>query len=184
MQGGIMTPITYSAIIIFVMIVAGVTLTDFVQLFVSSLVATKKKISREIINIIDYSKCTTFVDAGSGSCRFLIQSALLRPQIDHVGIEISPILAIAGKLNIFLHSILNLKRLKTYVICGNFISQDLEKVDIIFCHLSPRVLEVFRKKAKRLIKKGTDIYSYKYEIPGLKALKTYTLSDKKKIYRY
>lgn len=105
-------------------------------------------------------------ELGSGDGEFLL-AVSKRFNARCVGIEIDPVRFFISKIRVLLsrgsQHIMLLKQ--------DFKKVDLLAADVVFVYLVPRALERLYPKLKKELKPGSRIISYRYEIPGAKAIK-------------
>lgn len=104
-----------------------------------------------------------FYDLGSGSGKVLLEAE--RYGLTPVGFELSLWPYLATKLRIL--SELS----KAEVHLKDFFKIDLKEADIIYCFLVDRVMPEVKNLIERTAKKGTQVVSYGFPLPGWRAKK-------------
>lgn len=146
--------------------------------FISPYYTTSRKDLKELIKNFKLEKNSKFVDLGSGDGRVIFSTYSTYKCTTH-GYEISPILLIGSRLSKFLKFPFNNK---VEIFEKSFFKEDLSTYNTIYCCLPEDVLEVLEKKFEKELKKGTDVFTYKYKLPTKKG-KEIKLNTNK-VYQY
>lgn len=166
-----------------------IVITIFVFLFIISLltnillapvIRTPKKVIQEILEVMNLTKEDTFVDFGCGDGR-LVLSAYEQAKCKCIGYDISPIMLMLAKT----------ARVVRYPLSKDIIfeAQDIFQVDIsnvtkIYCFLDEKSMDILNEKLSNFVKGGGEVYSYMYDIKGLKNEKKIILSNGNTLYMY
>ena len=118
-----------------------------------------------------------FYDLGSGTGRELIVASK-EFKLNSMGFELSPILFLISKLNLFLN------QTKSRVLMKNFYKADLSGADIIFCFLTSKTMKKLSPKFKKELKNGTKIISYCFKIPNWEPVKIINTDNPGKVFIY
>lgn len=159
--------ITLAIMIVTILLICAFVLTLLINLLLVPLFNTPKNVLKEIVDIIDAKENDILVDLGSGDGRLLLE-AYKRSKCKCVGYDISPIMLLIARTK----RIINFPLAKDIV----FIPDDIFKVDFdyatkMYCYLNEESTGILKKKLKKFIKNGGEIYSYKYEITNMKSEK-------------
>jgi len=92
------------------------------------------------------------------------------------GVEISPFHYLISKIRL-------INRHNIEIIRGDFRNIDFSKFDVIYCYLSPKLMQTLGPKFKKELSRGARVVSLAFEIPNLKPAKTKNVNNKK-IYLY
>jgi len=172
--------ITLGIIITFVLLFLCTILSILVNALLSPMSKTPTKILDEIADIMDPTKKDVFIDFGSGDGR-LVFKMYERGHGRCIGYDISPLMIIYANIVRSFRFPLN----KDVI----FDAQNVFKVDIsgatkIYCFLDEKSMEILKPKLEEFVKKGGEVYSYIYNIKGLKGEKKMVLGNKKELYIY
>ena len=138
---------------------------------------TPKISIRKTLEYCKIKKGGVFYDLGSGTGRNLI-IASREFGLKSVGFELSPILFLISKINLFLH------RVEADVWIKNFYHSDLSEADIIFCFLSSKAMKKLSSKFEKELKSGTKIISYSFPISNWNPIKIINTNNPGKIFIY
>lgn len=83
----------------------GIVVTFIIETFISPLTSTPDEVVKDILKIINPRKNQVVVDCGAGNSNLLIKIAKTDPSVKAVGFEISPILGLFSKFNIWFHQL-------------------------------------------------------------------------------
>jgi len=101
-----------------------------------------------------------FVDIGAGTGR-MIAIAAKEYGLRAIGYELSPPWLVLGWLYLFF------KRARGAELrFANAFTQDLSKVDVVFCFLSVGAMKRLKEKFQRELKSGAIVISYSFSLPG------------------
>lgn len=141
---------------------------------------TPKEILDELADIMNVSKDDVFVDLGSGDGR-LVLKVYERALCKCFGYDISPILVLYSRaLRTFKFPLA-----KDIVFDDqNIFKVDISKATKIYCFLDEKSMEILKPKLEKFIKNGGEVYSYIYNIKGMKGEKKMILSNGKELYIY
>jgi len=114
-------------------------------------------------SLIDLLPGEVVYDLGCGDARFLIEAYKINGAIA-IGIEISHIVFLLAKLNVWLN------RSKVFLHRANFNKFDFSNADVIFCYLVTDQMKILEKRFRQL-KNGCKILSRRFEIPGWEPLR-------------
>lgn len=123
--------------------------------------------TRDLESVLAFTKLKKgmhFVDLGSGDGRLVI-TAVKKFGVYGTGLEINPLLIWYARI---WARLLKLER-------ATFLRQDLytfslQKADVVYLFLFPRMMEKMSAKIKKECKKGTLIISRGFELPGIKQI--------------
>ncbi|MEX2090710.1 MAG: hypothetical protein WD989_01085 [Candidatus Paceibacterota bacterium] len=101
-------------------------------------------------------------DIGCGNGRVL-KELVRNTHARGVGIELSPLIYMAGKLNLA-----GTKNVK--IAYGDIFKKDLRESTVLYCFLNKEVLEKLVPKFKKELSSKTKIISYIFKIPGLEEI--------------
>lgn len=135
---------------------------------------TKKRVIEKIFNEAKIKKGESFYDLGCGDGRVLIE-AEKRRGVKAVGYEVAPLIYLLAKLRKLL------SRSKAHIYFKNYLNENLENADVIFCYLSPEEVQKLAQKIKKECKKGTRIISNTFQFREWKPIKTIKRDQKQKI---
>ncbi len=141
------------------------------------IIVTPKSSLREALKYCKVKKGDTFYDLGSGTGRSLIL-AQKEFGMKALGFELSPILFLISKVNLFLN------RQKIKIKIRNFYNSDLSKANLIFCFLTSKAMEKLVPKFEKELKKGTKIISYSFKLMNWNPIKIIHTDNPGKIYIY
>lgn len=132
---------------------------------------TPKIFIKKALTLANLKKGDTLIDLGCGTGRVLVIGAKeFGLQVE--GYEISPILCLLAKINLFLHGV------KGKVFCKNFLKEKIQKSDLFFLYLNPKLLEKVEKKLKEELKAGFKIVTFSSPLPSTKPKKILFLKRK------
>lgn len=172
--------ITVGIILVFVFLFAGFLLTMMINIFLAPAFKTPKEILDEIVSIMNLNKDDTLVDLGSGDGRLLFK-AYEQSDCKCIGYDISPIMMITAR---------TIKALR-YPFSKNFLfePQNIYKAEIskatrIYCYLDEKSMEILKPRFERFLETKGHIFSYKYQIQGIKNVEKIILSNDIPLYIY
>jgi len=131
---------------------------------------SKKSIVKKSLELANLKPNQYLFDLGCGTGRVLVLGAK-EYKARVVGFEISPLLFLIAKINLFLH------RVNGEIFLKNFLEANLEKADVVFLFLNPPILKKLEPKLKRGLKPGTKIVAVSSPLPTLKPVKILPLSE-------
>jgi SAM-dependent methyltransferase len=179
MQNGI----TFLLLLLAFFVFLAIALTYVLHLFVSPSTETPESIRKEIIEKIALHKLQKFADLGSGNGAFLIDAAKLA-QIQGIGYEISPIIALLSRVKALYENIFKKAKINVKFEIADFFTQNFVDVDVIYLHQHPKVMKNFERLANGLLAQGHKIFAYEHPFPTIKPIETYKLSNGKNLYEY
>jgi len=137
-------------------------LTAIINLFYLKVpyVPTKNKVLKEIFQHLEIKKNSVFYDLGCGDGRILFEMERTY-KTQNIGFEIAPIPYLLAKFKKLT------SQSKSEILLQNFMSADFSKADIIFCYLTPEMLEKLSKKIKSECKKGTKIITHTFSFKSI-----------------
>jgi len=110
------------------------------------------------------------IDLGSGLGGWVCSLAQTRPDCLVSGIEAAPLPYWIGKLR-------TLFRANASITWGNFWQHDLAAYDVVFAYLSPVPMSDLWDKARREMRPGTLLISYRFAIPDIEPSTVVELGD-------
>ena len=138
---------------------------------------TPKESIRKAFQYCQIEKGKVFYDLGSGTGRSLaIASGEFG--LDATGFELSPILFLISKINLFFNGA------KAKVKIKNFYQVDLGEADVVFCFLTPEVMKKLTPKFEKELKIGAKIVSYAFRISQWEPVKIINTDNPGKIFIY
>jgi len=172
--------ITLGIVIVVILLIGGFVLTLLINAFLVPLFKTPKNILEQIVDIMNLKKGDHLVDLGSGDGRLLLKAHRFS-KCKCTGYDISPIMLIIAKTNLFLQFPFT----KDIV----FEPEDIFKVNFknfskVYCYLDRKSLDILKTKMDEFVKNGGEIYSYRHGIQGIKNEKKIVLSDDRELYIY
>ena len=172
--------ITLGIIIVIVIFVFLFIISLLTNLLLAPVIRTPKKVIQEILQIMNLSKEDTFVDFGCGDGR-LVLSAYEQAKCKCIGYDISPIMLMLAKTARVIRYPLS----KDIIFDAQDIFQaDISKVTKIYCFLDEKSMNILNEKLSNFVKGGGEVYSYMYDIKGLKNEKKIILSNGNTLYMY
>jgi len=172
--------ITLGIIITFVLLFLCTILSILVNALLSPMSRTPSKVLDEIADLMDPSKKDIFVDLGSGDGR-LVFKMYERGHGKCIGYDISP-------LSIIWANVIRTFRfpLQKEIIfdAQNVFKVDISKATKVYCFLDEKSMGILGPKLEEFVKKGGEVYSYMYNVKGLKGEKKMELSNGKELYIY
>ncbi|NUJ97948.1 class I SAM-dependent methyltransferase [Candidatus Gracilibacteria bacterium] len=132
------------------------------SLSIAPFAPTRKKDLKRIHTIMNLKKGQKVLEIGFGDARVSSYLAKNNKESDFIGIELSPILFIIAKINLFFSHTKNLKlKLK------NAFKEDFKSYDYIYIFGMPDVLKnKLKEKFIKEMKPGAKIISYSFDIEG------------------
>lgn len=137
-----------------------------------------KKSLREAFSFIKLSSQSNFYDLGSGTGRAMIIARKEFGSNVH-GLEISPILFIFSKFNLYLNGIR-----KFYLYRKNYTKHNLEKADVVYCFLSEKNMLGMKCQLEKELKPGTWVISYGFPLEDWLPVKIIYLNNPGNMYIY
>jgi len=134
--------------------------------FAAPWVPIGKKDLKRLFSLTSLKDGDVLYDLGSGDGRVIIK-AVRDYRVKAVGFELSILLCLWAKLNIWLHGLNKQGKIKF----KNFFKEDLGRADVIICFLMPEAMEKLRNKFGEELRTGTRIISYSFSIPGWQPVK-------------
>lgn len=145
-------------------------------LSVAPFVPTMQKDVQRMVALAEIKPGDKIYDLGSGDGRLLIEAH--RYSTDLIGLEVSPVVYLICKINLWLH------RVKVNLILTNLFSYNFSQADVIFFFLMPQVLPALKEKIAKECKKGCRIVSYSFSIPEWQEIKVDWPEKRLPIYLY
>jgi hypothetical protein len=121
---------------------------------------TPKKAIRDGLKYCNPEAGSHFFELGAGTGRAMVVASK-EFKLKSIGFELSPILFLLAKLNIFFFG-----KGEMNLLAKNFYKYNLKDADIIFCFLTPHAMEKLKSQFQKELKPGTRIISYSFSIPG------------------
>jgi hypothetical protein len=172
--------ITLGIVMIVVLLVGAFVLTLMINAFLIPLFKTPKDVLTEIVDIMNPQKEDRIVDLGSGDGGILFK-AHRQSGCKCTGYDISPIMLIIARTRKALQFPLS----KDFEFEAEDIFRvNLEKFTKIYCYLDQKSMNILKEKLKKFVKKGGEVYSYRYGIGGLEKERRVVLNDGKELYIY
>ncbi|MDD2578044.1 MAG: class I SAM-dependent methyltransferase [Candidatus Dojkabacteria bacterium] len=172
--------ITLGIVMIVILLFASLILTLLINIFLVPLFKTPKKVLSEIVDLMTLRKEDHIVDLGSGDGEILFKAYRIS-NCKCTGYDISPIMLILAKTK----RIVNFPLSKDF----NFEAKDIFKAELsnftkAYCYLDKKSIKILEPKLKQFVKEGKEIYSYRYEIEGIKNKKKIILQNGESLYIY
>ena len=172
--------ITLGIVMIVVLLIGSFILTLLINAFLIPLFKTPKEVLEEIVGIMNLKKEDHLIDLGSGDGSLLLK-AHRESLCKCTGYDISPVMLIIARTK----KVLQFPLSKDFVFEAEDIFKiNLEKFTKVYCYLDKKSMEILKPKLEEFVKKGGDVYSYRYKIEGMKNEKKVVLSNKKNLYIY
>jgi len=172
--------ITLGIIITLLLLFLCTILSILVNALLSPMSKTPTKVLDEIADIIDPSKKDVFVDLGSGDGR-LVFKMYERGHCKCFGYDISPLniiyANIIGTLKFPLHR-------EVIFDAQNVFKADISKATKIYCFLDEKSMGILKPRLEEFVRNGGEVYSYMYNMKGIKNEKKMVLSNEKELYIY
>ena len=172
--------ITLGIIITLILLFLCIILSILVNALLAPTSKTPTKVLDEIADIMDVKKKDVFMDLGSGDGR-LVFKVYERALCKCFGYDLSPI-------NIIISNVVRAFRFplsKDIVFeAQNVFKVDISKVKKIYCFLDEKSMDILKCRLEEFVKKGGEVYSYMYNVKGLKGEKKMELSNGKELYIY
>lgn len=169
-----------SAIILTTLFLLGTILAFITSVILVPIFFTPKNSLEKIIKKMELKDGEKLADLGSGDGRVLF-AARREAKISAVGYEVSPIMVIIS--NFLKRMNFGLDRSITFEVASIF-DVNLKQFDKIYCHLSPRAMEILAKKFERELGKGVYLYSWEHPLPKKKPLGISKMENGEKLYIY
>ncbi len=173
--------------IILIAILAFIAIILSIQFFYIALggyapiVPTKNKVIKKILKEMSPKDGCAVYELGCGNAGFLRAAENKFPNIKKlVGIEYFFLPYLIGKIQT------SLRKSKIKIIKKNFLRLSMEEADIVYCFLNKPMMVKLKEKFKKECRAGTQIISYKFNLPGLEPEKVVDLenNEKDKVYFY
>ncbi len=166
-----------SLLFIVVIIFALVIPTMYAFYVGAPILFTPKSSMRRALEFCQVAKGGSFYELGCGTGRNVVVAAK-EFDLNPVGFELSPILFLITKVNLFL------SRIDADIRLENIYKADLTKVDIVFCFLTPKAMRKLAPKFVSELKSGTKIISYCFSLPGWEPIGTIDTDNPGKVFIY
>ncbi|MDD3475126.1 MAG: hypothetical protein PHP08_04525 [Candidatus Dojkabacteria bacterium] len=172
--------ITLGIVMIFILLLGGFLLTLLINAFLIPLFRTPKEVLDEIIDMMELSKKDHLVDLGSGDGRLLLK-VYRNSMCKCTGYDISPIMLIIAQTKMYLQFPFNKDIL--------FKPEDIYSVDLkeftkIYCYLDQGSMRILKDKFEEFVKRGGQIYSYRYNIENMPKEEKVILKNEVPLYIY
>jgi SAM-dependent methyltransferase len=143
-----------------IIFIAAMSITIYSSVIGAPYVWTPSRAVREIFKIAGLKKGDKVYDLGAGNGQNLI---IADKEFDAraLGFELSPILYLAAKINIFIKG-----AKKSQISWRNFYNQNLADADLIFCFLTVHAMVKLKPKFEAELRPGTKVISYAFSIHG------------------
>lgn len=138
-------------------------------------VFSTNNVIKKSLELAKLKKGEKFLELGSGTGRGLLIAANCFGA-KATGVEISPFHYFVSKILTYKNKSINIKM-------GDFRRVDLSNFDVVYCYLSPKLMEILSLKFKKELPHGARVVSYCFEIPDIIPKKVEIISGKK-IYLY
>ncbi len=172
--------ITVGIVLIVIMLIGAFLLTVLINLLLVPILKTPRDIIHEIIDLMNLTKDDTFVDLGCGDGKVVLE-AYDNAKCKCYGLDLSPIMIIIART----FRILKYPTNKDIIFdVENIYEASLKDFTKIYCYLDAKSMSILKKKFEKFIKGGGEVFSYRYEIKGLKAKKKEKLSNGEYLHIY
>ena len=141
-------------------------------------VSTRTEVINKIIDQVELKDGETVYELGCGKAGFLRAFEAKNPKAKFIGIEYSFWPYLVAKFQ------LGLSESKIKILKKNVFKVDLKDADLVYCYLSPSMMEKLEKKFDAECKPGTRIISYQFLMPNKQPAKTIDISAGHKVYFY
>jgi len=141
------------------------------------ILCTPKSSIKRALEACGAVKGQKFYELGCGTGRNIIVASN-EFGLNTIGLELSPILFLISKINLFLRNTTADVRMK------NLYKTDLVAAEIVFCFLTPKAMAKLAPKFARELKSGTKIISYCFSLPGWQPKKIINTNNPGKIFIY
>lgn len=138
-------------------------------------VSSTDNVVKKSLELAKLKKGEKFLELGSGTGRGLLIAANCFGA-KTTGVEISPFHYLISKIMTYKNKSINIKM-------GDFRSVYFNDYDVIYCYLSPKLMQVLSPKFKKELPPGARVVSLAFEITDLRPIKFETIQGKK-IYLY
>jgi len=172
--------ITLGIIITFVLLFLCTILSILVNALLSPMSKTPSKVLDEIADLMDPSKKDLFVDLGSGDGR-LVFKMYERGHGKCLGYDISPLSIIYANI---VRAIRFPFQKEIVFDAQNVFKADISQATKVYCFLDEKSMGILGSKLEEFVKKGGEVYSYIYNIKGMRNEKKMILSNGKELYIY
>ena len=122
---------------------------------------TRPEMYDKILERIPQDKDLKMIDLGCGMARLLCYLSASRPRTTFVGVEISPLACLLGKLWIALHGCKNAS-----AELRNFWNLSLADYDIVYAFLAPGPMPALWEKVQEEMKPGTLFITNTFRVEG------------------
>lgn len=172
--------ITVGIVLTFIMLIGAFLLTILINLLLVPIIKTPRKVISEIIDAMNLKKDDAFVDLGCGDGKVVLE-AYSNAKCKCYGLDLSPVMIILARTL----RILKYPANKDIVFeVENIYEVSLKDFNKIYCYLDTKSMSILKKKLQKFIKDGGEVFSYKYEIKGMKEKKKVKLSNDEYLYVY
>jgi len=172
--------ITVGLLLVVVMLIGGFLLTILINLLLVPVTKTPKQIIQQIVDLMKLQKDDTLVDLGCGDGKMILE-AYANAKCRCYGLDLSPIMIIIART----FRILRYPGNKDIVFSvENVYEVPFDDYTKIYCYLNQKSMRILKKRFVEFIKGGGEIFSYRYEIKGLKAKRKVKLNNDELLYIY
>lgn len=152
-QGLELDPRLYLLAFVLCLLVLGNSLRDRVPLYLSS-----RRVWEQVAGLIPAVPGQRFADLGCGTGGGLARLAALRPDVECVGVESSPLLWLFCRLRLR-------GRRNCRVLFADLWRVDLGAMDVVYAFLSPAPMSALWEKAKGEMRPGSLFISNSFQVP-------------------
>lgn len=141
-------------------------------------ISTKRKIIKQIIKALNIKESDVIMELGCGQAGFLSMVREKYPNNKLIGIEYSILpFIIAGIQNALSGAKIEIRK-------KNIFKTDVGEASIIYCYLNKATMVKLEEKFKSECKSGTQIISFIFPMPNVKARQEITSENGEKIFFY
>ena len=155
------SPAWSAAALLALLLVYGGTQRTRVPLFLSNAAAV-----RALRELLPAGRPLTFLDIGAGTGTVIDAIARSHPQAVVRGVERAPLPFLIA----FVRALARARRYR--VSWGNLWTTDLSGADVVYAYLSPAPMPALWEKARREMRPGTLLISFRFVIPGVAPTRT------------
>ena len=141
-------------------------------------IATNNKILKRILEELKLADNATVIELGSGKAGFLHTLRKEYKNIKLIGVEISIIPYLIGKIQSAVTGSKILFKKE------DIFKTDLSKTDLVYCYLNIKTMNRLEEKFGKELKAGTQVISYQFKLPNKKEEKMIDMGKGNKIWFY